>query len=122
MSSQDIKHILEYDLEVDETDFYNEHVFIVDEIIYYNAYVKWADHQLLKKGMALTDENRRLVMDDIKLIRFPTTSMEKFVTGPAAANILTPEEKVELFMFMNQPKDGGFMTSFNTSLRYHLCL
>ena len=79
----------------------------------YNAYIKWADHQLLKKGMALTDENRRANHD-----WHQTHSLPMYVYGPGSSHILTLEEKVEIFLFLNQPMDKHFTTSFKTKYRF----
>jgi len=88
LSAQDLKHILERDsLKIQEIDLYN-------------AYVKWADHQCQENGLELTDANRREVMVDIKLIRFPCMSQRDFTLGPGKSNILTPEEKNDIYSYM----------------------
>ena len=88
------------------------------EIDIFNAYVKWADHQLLKKDLEVTDANRRQVMTGIELIRFPNMSMDEFVNPYCLSNILTAEEKLEIMLYINYPEDNLYRTKFSTSRRY----
>jgi len=103
LSAQVLKHILERD------------TLDIQEIDLYNAYVKWADHQCQEKELELTDANRREVMVDIKLIRFPCMSQRDFALGPGKSNILTPEEKLDIILYMAAKDD--VKTSFITTPR-----
>ena len=67
------------------------------EILVYVYYLNCLDHQLNNKGMDRNNENKRLFMTDIKLIRFPWMSIQDFVKGPGGSNILTPKEKSSYF-------------------------
>ena len=101
LSSEELKHILE------------RNSLKVKEIEVYNAYLKWADYQCLE----VTDANRRQVMSDINLIRFPCMTNDEFLFGPADSDILTDKEKVELFKYMSQSNNHRFKTSFITTCR-----
>lgn len=80
----------------------------IQELDLFNGYVKWADHQCLKHEdtgdtdviVLVNDEDRRRVMKHLNLIRFPIMSLEEFGSGPAGTDILTPQEKLDIYNSM----------------------
>ena len=85
----------------------------IQELELFNGYVKWADHQCLKREdsscfesddtdviVLVNDEDRRRVMKHLNLIRFPIMSLEEFGSGPARTDILTAQEKLDIYNSM----------------------
>ena len=72
----------------------------IRELDLFNSYVKWADHRLQKGDKPVNDHSRRSVMKHLRLIRFPIMSLQEFASGPAATDILTSDEKADVFRFL----------------------
>ncbi|KRT81158.1 BTB And C-terminal Kelch domain containing protein [Oryctes borbonicus] len=88
----------------------------IREVRLYEAVIKWADAQCIRKGLEGNNENRREVLKDtINLIRYPLMSIEEFAAGPAQSGLLTDSQIVRLFLYYTlNPKP---MTEFSDTPR-----
>ena len=89
----------------------------INELDLFNAYLKWADHQLKKHGSKVNDENRKKIMVDLNLIRFAIMTPEEFAIGPAGTDILTSEEKISIFRYISAKISTKSLTLGSTNLR-----
>ncbi|KAH7706471.1 BTB/POZ domain-containing protein 3-like protein [Aphelenchoides avenae] len=85
----------------------------VDELTVYNSVVAWARAECQRKELSFATDARAVLGDALKLIRFPSMSIEEFASGPADSNLLSdkvsftdltgvvlrlpPQEKLELY-------------------------
>lgn len=70
----------------------------ISELNLFRSIYKWADNYCTEASMLPSDENLRKAADDFKYIRFPTMTFQEFAEcNLYGANILTPEEKVDVW-------------------------
>ena len=69
----------------------------VKEVDLFFAYVKWADKRLKDKNIEINDVNRKTIMTDLRLIRFPIMTVEEFTLIISTVDVLTKEQIVEIF-------------------------
>lgn len=71
----------------------------VREVSLFTNVVRWAETECSRKGLELSAENKRKVLDDaLYLIRFPLMNIEEFATNVAQSGLLTDKEVVSLFL------------------------
>ncbi|KAH7710549.1 BTB/POZ domain-containing protein 2-like protein [Aphelenchoides avenae] len=79
----------------------------VDELTVYNSVLDWARAECTRKGLSFDRDAREVLGNALELIRFPLLSIEEFSRGPASSNVLSDEEKVEVY------KSYGLDASYN---------
>jgi BTB/POZ domain-containing protein 1/2 len=87
------------------------------EDVIFGAMLIWADGECCRRHLEVTDENRRNVLGRLLyLIRFPVMDKDFYTNTVARSNILSPEEKVELFN-CHLGQDKSLSTHFSTKYR-----
>ncbi|KAH7706478.1 BTB/POZ domain-containing protein 2-like protein [Aphelenchoides avenae] len=79
----------------------------LDELAVYNSALAWARAECTRKGLSFDRDAREVLDNAVELIRFPLLSIEEFSRGPASSNVLSDEEKVEIY------KSYGLDASYN---------
>ncbi|KAH7699474.1 BTB (POZ) domain containing 3, partial [Aphelenchoides avenae] len=75
------------------------------ESLIYERAIAWAREECKRQAIAPTSENVRSMLGDaFFLIRFPKMSFDEFSQGPANSNYLTPQEKVDIFLWYSKQK------------------
>lgn len=89
------------------TIFKDERLMAMEDMIY-RACKCWAEEKCMQKNLEVTDENVRLMLGEILyLIRFPLMSERAFTELVSSGNVLTAEEKLEVYQsFNSEPSDS----------------
>jgi BTB/POZ domain-containing protein 1/2 len=79
-------------LEADDLSASEEEIF--------GAALTWSDSECRRRNLVVTGENRRTVLGPVLgLIRFPVIDKKYFINTISKLNILSPEEKIEVFQY-----------------------
>ncbi|KAH7692951.1 BTB/POZ domain-containing protein 3-like isoform 1, partial [Aphelenchoides avenae] len=83
----------------------------VDEKLIYDSAVAWAAAECARFARNVPSSSNQLPVDGetlrnaldgiLHLVRFPTMTAEEFAEGPAGEEVLTAEEKVQMFRWFN---------------------
>ncbi|ELU02862.1 hypothetical protein CAPTEDRAFT_210697 [Capitella teleta] len=78
----------------------------IREVKLFKAVCRWAEAECVRKGLELTPANQREVLGDVlRLIRFPLMTVEEFAVEAAQSGLLGDREVVSLFLnFTVEPK------------------
>ena len=87
----------------------------VKEVDLFNAYVKWADKQLEDKNMEINNANRKTIMTDLSLIRFPIMTAEEFTRIVSSVDVLTKKEILEILGSITAKLPTNFITKNRAS-------
>ncbi|CAG2115168.1 unnamed protein product, partial [Medioppia subpectinata] len=72
----------------------------IREVVLFNAVVRWAEQECLRKSLPDNPDNQRQMLSRaLYLIRFPLMTVEEFAVDVAQSGILTDREVVSLFLF-----------------------
>ncbi|KAH7705981.1 BTB/POZ domain-containing protein 3-like protein [Aphelenchoides avenae] len=95
----------------------------VDETSVYSKAVAWAKAQCARNKVPANAATIRKELEGIiQLIRFPTMSADEFSCGPATEEVLTAEEKVELFKwFLSRTPQKLFPDTPRYSVTGYVC-
>ncbi|KAL3881239.1 hypothetical protein ACJMK2_027695 [Sinanodonta woodiana] len=89
-----------------------------DEILIFEALLRWADAECARGKTQPNDNNRRIVIGDlIFLIRFPIMDIKYFTERLSTGKLLTADEKLSLFQYYHGKYNPILMKHFNTSAR-----
>lgn len=78
---------------------------VVDESLIYESVIAWAEGECERQQLDVSDDNiKALVQEMIYLVRFPLMSAQYFADNVATRRILTDEDKVDIFMYINGSK------------------
>ena len=71
------------------------------EIDVFRAIQRWAERECFRRELEPTTENQRVVLTDVlKLIRFPVMTAKEFAIGPAQSNLLPLEDVKSIFIYL----------------------
>ena len=65
--------------------------------------------------MEINDVNRKTIMTDLKLIRFPIMTVEKFTQVVSFVDVLTKEEIVDILGYITSELSTKFITKKRAS-------
>ena len=75
-----------------------------EELTAFKALEKWAVAQCIRNGLVrdsiTAEEKRKVVGEAIYHIRFPTMRMDEFANGPARSDILTKNDRLDMFLYL----------------------
>ncbi|XP_065565306.1 BTB/POZ domain-containing protein 3-like isoform X2 [Artemia franciscana] len=94
------------------------------EIVVFEAVLKWAAAECVRKEMEPTNENvRRVLGDTLYLVRIPSMSLEDFANGAAQSGVLTLQEVRDLFLHYTAKAkpELPFCARPRTGLRTQVC-
>ncbi|XP_070798447.1 BTB/POZ domain-containing protein 6 isoform X2 [Pituophis catenifer annectens] len=78
------------------------------EVVVFEAVLNWAEAECKRQGLPITPRNKRNVLGKaLYLVRIPTMTLEEFANGAAQSDILTLEERHNIFLWYtaaNKPK------------------
>ncbi|XP_060117978.1 BTB/POZ domain-containing protein 6 isoform X3 [Heteronotia binoei] len=78
------------------------------EVVVFEAVLNWAEAECKRQGLPVTPKNKRNVLGKaLYLVRIPTMTLEEFANGAAQSDILTLEERHNIFLWYtaaNKPK------------------
>ncbi|XP_060610386.2 BTB/POZ domain-containing protein 6 isoform X1 [Anolis sagrei] len=78
------------------------------EVVVFEAVLNWAEAECKRQGLPITPRNKRNVLGKaLYLVRIPTMTLEEFADGAAQSDILTLEERHNIFLWYtaaNKPK------------------
>lgn len=84
----------------------------VGELSLFKAVYKWAENQCCDASIEPNDVNLRKAADNFKDIRFPTMKFSEFAEcNRFGLNILTPEEKIDIWDAISEVKDSVLFNS-----------
>ncbi|XP_063396004.1 BTB/POZ domain-containing protein 6-like [Mytilus trossulus] len=79
-----------------------------DEKLVYECVVSWSEIQCIKKKMEVNDQNQREVLSNILYqVRFPLMPLSYFADHVSEKQILSPEEKLNLYKYLCQSRSGA---------------
>lgn len=77
---------------------------------------RWAEAECMRQGCGSGGRQQRSVLGQaLKLIRFPLMTVEEFAQGPAQSNILTDAEVVQLFLYFSVSPIGFWILFYDCS-------
>jgi len=75
----------------------------IDEIDLFKAVLRWGLSECKRRGLIDSFENRKMVLSEVlKLIRFPTMTMQEIATYVSPSNLLDSAQLLEIFTFLGQ--------------------
>ncbi|XP_077179984.1 BTB/POZ domain-containing protein 6 isoform X3 [Paroedura picta] len=70
------------------------------EVVVFEAVLNWAEAECRRQGLPVTPRNKRNVLGKaLYLVRIPTMTLEEFANGAAQSDILTLEERHNIFLW-----------------------
>jgi hypothetical protein len=82
------------------------------------ASFRWAEKELVRQGKSIDGPSLRHVLGTVlSRLRFLALSSKEFAEGPASSNILTPEEKVEIFIKISSPGNDAKLSDYFCGLK-----
>ncbi|XP_044737630.1 BTB/POZ domain-containing protein 2-like [Chrysoperla carnea] len=81
----------------------------IHESLLFDAVLRWSEAECKRQGLPIKPKNQRSVLGEaFKLIRFPLMTIEQFVNGPVKSGLLSDKEVVQLVIYLKgdskQPK------------------
>ncbi|XP_061171322.1 BTB/POZ domain-containing protein 6-like [Saccostrea echinata] len=79
----------------------------IDEERLFENILCWAEAECLRKGLAITDKNKRSVLgNEIRSIRFPAMTSDYFGKKVASSELLDADEVIDVFLYNFSRNDG----------------
>lgn len=79
---------------------------------------QWAEKELIRQGKSINGPGLRNVLGTVlSRLRFLALTTKEFADGPARSDILTPEEKVTMFIQISSPGSDVKLSAFFCSLK-----
>ncbi|KAK3608456.1 hypothetical protein CHS0354_035460 [Potamilus streckersoni] len=89
-----------------------------DEILIFEALLRWADAECARQKIQPDDKNRRTVLGDLVfVIRFPIMDINYFTERLSTSKLLTTDEKLSLYQYYHGKYNPMLLKHFNTNSR-----